>query len=506
MGRRAPHPARAQSPPSAPLDAKKNSAPRLLDELEVLLGQAFSGCQARVAEKLSRLALSSLACLGRHHLSGWIQAAGQAGLDWSAAYRLFSCSRFEPAALFAQVRRGALAALDDDAALVVAMDDTLVDRGGLKTPGVGWRRDPCGPPFHTNFIRAQRFVGLSAALPHRTPAGAARLAPIAFAHAPTAVKPSKKASPEQLALYRRQQRESNINLRGREQLFALRQALDRDGAATRPLCVLVDGRFTNSTVLKKLPERSVIIGRVRSDAKLCFEPDPLTAAATGRRRVYGEPAPSPAELLADEALPVHNVRAWAAGREHAFPVKTLGPVLWRSGAGPHPLRLVVIKPLRYRLNKRSRLLYRQPAFLIVTDPDMSLEDVVQRYVWRWEIELNFRDEKTLLGVGDPQVFNSQSVERVPQFQVALYGLLLLAARQAFGDAPLPDAIPPPKWRRNRPKPRATTQDLLQHLRNELWGDALQAKSFYRVCSTQPQHHTRQKLHPSLTAAVLSASP
>lgn len=450
--------------------------------------------------------MSNLACLGRHHLSGWIQAAGQAGLDWSAAYRLFSCSRFEPAAVFAQVRRGALDALDRDAPLVVAMDDTLVPRGGLKTPGVGWRRDPCGPPFHTNFIRAQRFVGLSAALPHRSPAGAARLAPIAFAHAPTAPKPSKKASPEQLALHRRQQRANNINLRGLEQLLELRQALDRDGAAARPLCALVDGRFTNATVLKQLPERSVLIGRIRADAKLCFPPDPRKAAATGRRRLYGQPAPSPAAVLADDAIPVQHVTAWAAGRLHQFPVKTLGPVLWRSGSGPRPLRLVVIKPLRYRLNQRSRLLYRQPAFLIVTDPGMPLEDIVQRYVWRWEIELNFRDEKTLLGVGDPQVFNPQSVERVPQFQVALYGLLLLAARQAFGDSPLPDAIPAPKWRRNRYKPRASTQDLLQQLRNELWGDALQSKSFYRVCPTQSPTHTRQKLHPSLTAAVLSASP
>lgn len=453
MGRRASHPTRAQSPPSAALPSKKNSQSRLLDQLEALFGQAFSGCQARVAEKLSRLAPSNLACLGRHHLSGWIQAAGQAGLDWSAAYRLFSCARFEPAAVFAQVRRGALAALDPLAPLVVAMDDTLVPRGGLKTPGVGWRRDPCGPPFHTNFIRAQRFLQLSAALPHRSPAGPARLAPIAFAHAPTAPKPAKKASPEQLALHRRQQRESNINLRGREQLLELRQALDRDGAAGRPLCALVDGRFTNATVLKQLPERSSLIGRIRQ-----------------------------------------------------FPVKTLGPVLWRSGSGPRPLRLVVIKPLRYRLNQRSRLLYRQPAFLIVTDPAMPLEDIVLRYVWRWEIELNFRDEKTLLGVGDPQVFNSRSVERVPQFQVALYGLLLLAARQAFGDSPLPDAIPAPKWRRYSSKPRASTQDLLRQLRNELWGDALQSKSFYRVCSTQSQQQTRQKLHPSLAAAVLSASP
>lgn len=450
--------------------------------------------------------MSSLACLGRHHLSGWIQAAGQAGLDWSAAYRLFSCSRFEPADLFSTVRQRALAALDEDAPFVVAMDDTLVHRVGLKTPGVGWRRDPCGPPFHTNFIRAQRFVQLSAALPHHSPAGAARLAPIAFAHAPTATRPNKKASPDQHALYRRQQRQLNINLCGASQLAQLRHDLDRDGAAQRSLCALIDGRFTNATVLKKLPERTTVIGRIRSDAKLCFPPDPESAAPTGRRRVYGKPAPSPAQLLADDSVPVQHVRAYAAGRLHQFPVKTLACVMWRSGAGPRLLRLVVIKPLRYRLNSRSRLLYRQPAFLLVSDPDMPLEDVVQRYVWRWEIEVNFRDEKTLLGVGDPQVFNRDSIERVPQFQVGLYGLLLVAARQAFGDAPLPDAIPPPKWRQRKPKPRASTQDLIQHLRNELWADALQAKSFYRVCPRRPAPQTRLKPHPPLAAAVLSASP
>lgn len=408
--------------------------------------------------------------------------------------------------MFAAVRRGVVADLDDGEPLTVAMDDTLVDRGGAKTPGVGWRRDPLGPPFQTNFVRAQRFLQLSAAMAHETPAGAARLTPIALAHAPTAVKPPKKASPEQLALYRSRQQAANINRRGVEQLARLRDDLDRDGAAQRPLCVLVDGRFTNAAVLKNLPDRTVVIGRLRADAKLFFPPDPNRAASTGRRRVYGEPAPTPAASLADESVPTLQVEAYAAGKRHQFPVKTIGPLLWRTGAGARPVRLVVIKPLRYRLSQDSRLLYRQPAFLLVTDLDMPLEQVVQRYVWRWEIEVNFRDEKTLLGVGDPQVFNARSVERAPQFQAGVYALLLLAARRAFRDAPLPDQVPPPKWRRRTAKPRTTTQDLLQQLRHEMWGDALQARSFYRVSSGQSRRLTCQKLLPPLVAAVLSASP
>lgn len=402
------------------------------------------------------------------------------------------------------MRRGVVAELAAEQPLVVALDDTLLPRGGRKTPGVAWRRDPLGPPFGVNFVRAQRFVQLSAALPHDIPAGAARLLPIAFTHAPTPTKPSKKASLQELEQYRQQQRAANINLRGREQIERLRDDLDHEGDARRELCVVVDNRFTNATVLKRLPARTVLIGRLRADAKLCFPPDPAKAAATGRRRVYGDPAPSPAEALADESVAVIEVEAYAAGRLHRFPVKTIGPVLWRTGAGPRLLRLVVIKPLRYRLKKGSPLLYRQPAYLLVSDPDMPLEQVVQRYVWRWEIEVNFRDEKTVLGVGDPQVFQPESVERTPQFQVAAYALLLLAARRAFADGPLPDAIPPPKWRR-RAKPRTTTQDLLKRLRQELWGDALQAKTFYRVRPSTPAQRTLQKLSPPLAAAVLSAS-
>jgi hypothetical protein len=45
------------------------------------------------------------------------------------------------------------------------------------------------------------------------------------------------------------------------------------------------------------------------------------------------------------------------------------------------------------------LLYRQPAYLLCTDPQMALQEFLQLFLWRWDIEVNFRNEKTLLGVG-----------------------------------------------------------------------------------------------------------
>lgn len=50
-----------------------------------------------------------------------------------------------------------------------------------------------------------------------------------------------------------------------------------------------------------------------------------------------------------------------------------------QGGRRWPVRLVVIAPFGYRLRQGSRRLHRQPAFIICTDPNLSLEDIVQYY-------------------------------------------------------------------------------------------------------------------------------
>jgi hypothetical protein len=89
-------------------------------------------------------------------------------------------------------------------------------------------------------------------------------------------------------------------------------------------------------------------------------------------------------------------------------------------AGEMDLRLVVIRPVGYRLRSGARKLYTQPAYLICTDPLLALEDLLQEYIWRWDIEVNHRDEKTILGVGQAQVRNENSVQHIPALAVAAY--------------------------------------------------------------------------------------
>jgi hypothetical protein len=113
-------------------------------------------------------------------VTGLLTTSGSQFQDWSAAYRLFSQDRVPVPEIFSVVRRGIADQLPLGAPFRAVLDDSLLRRSGLHTPGVGWRRDPLGPRFQTNFVRAQRFLQISGAMPGKD--GIFRLAPIAFLH------------------------------------------------------------------------------------------------------------------------------------------------------------------------------------------------------------------------------------------------------------------------------------------------------------------------------------
>jgi hypothetical protein len=433
--------------------------------------EAFA--QQRTWERARRLGLSLLACLGRHTLTGWLSACGRQFLDWSADYKLFSQYRWEADDLFAPVVREILSELPAGAPFVSALDDTHLRKTGGKIPGVSYQRDPLSPPFHTNFIRAQRFLQLSGMLYSAGLATAARSIPIRYQHVPPVPKPKHSAPPEDWKAYRKRRRIENLSTRAVALLLQTRGELDhRHGAANRPLIVGTDGSYTNKTLLRGRPERTTLIGRIRKDATLFYPPTEADQPAVGAKRKYGRPAPTPEELHRDERVAWQELRAFASGQERTFRLKTVGPVLWRKAGADCPLRLVAIAPVGYRLRKGSKLLYRQPAYLVCTDPDLPLQAVVQYYIWRWDIEVNHRDEKQILGVGEAQVRSPNSVQRLPAFAVASYAMLLLAGTHAFGTDPTPGTLPQPKWRTGRCKQRLSSEDLVQQLRSEVWAHAL----------------------------------
>lgn len=424
-------------------------------------------------------------------MTGLISTSGSQFQDWSAPYRLFSELRLDPAALFSGIRSAYLQQLPPAAPLCISIDDSLLPKTGSKIPGVAWRRDPQGPPFQTNLIRAQRVLQFSALLPLPDSA-AVRGIPIQFLHTPTPAKlpahASAGAKQEHAALCHA----TNLSTRALEQIANMRPGFDQ----RRPI-LLTDARFTTHRFLMGLPDDVTLIGRVRKDARLFHAPG--AQPARGRRRLYGPPCPTPEAIRTGDLVAWQTIRVHAAGADHNCRVKVVTNLRWVP-AGARPLRLIIIAPLAYRPRKGGRLLYRDPAFLVCTDLELDLAEVVQFYFWRWDIEVNFREEKTLLGVGEAQVRNPRSCESLPAFQVAAYSLLLLAAARA-GTV---DLLPPPKWRARHKPERTSTSVLIRTLRSEVWGRGLGLAHFSGFCSAETVEQNPEKLAAALPSAVLYA--
>lgn len=465
--------------------------------------------QQRTWQRAQRLAYGLLLCLRTHLTSNAICATGRQFLDWSADYRLFSRSPWDPHALFDPIFDHLAALLPSpQAPVIAALDDTLCKKTGRHIPGATYARDPMSPPFHVNLVRGLRFVQASVLVRATQFLGPARALPVRFEPAPPAVKPpslkgarkhsrngrSKPAKNQKKNAkkntraqannkkilvtseeneYRLQKKLHALTQVGVRVLQSLRDALDaRPDTRQRQLLVSGDGSYTNRTVLRQLPERTTFIGRIRKDAKLFLALPAATATRSGGRpRRYGAPAPTPEAVLHDDAVPVTKVRCFAAGQVREIPVKVMPTVYWRKAGADLPLLLLVIKPLGYRLRKGSKLLYRQPAFLICTDPQLDLTILLQAYVDRWEIECNHRDEKSLIGTAQGQVWNPLAVFRLPQFQVAIYSLLLLASILAYGFQRTAVYLPLPLWRRKSIRP--SILDLLNLLRDQIFARGLQ---------------------------------
>jgi hypothetical protein len=122
-------------------------------------------------------------------------------------------------------------------------------------------------------------------------------------------------------------------------------------------------------------------------------------------------------------------------------------------------------PPRPTKRKSGRTYYRAPAYLLTTDLKSPASALIQIYLDRWQIEVNHREEKDTLGVGQAQLSNEKAVPRQPVLAVAACSALLLAGLLAFGEARGQAYAPLPAWRRKARRPSCL--DLVALLRKEV---------------------------------------
>jgi DDE superfamily endonuclease len=415
--------------------------------------------QQRTFQRGVRQGLGSLVCLGRRCLSRIIWTNGGQNRSWSAEYFLHSRCHWEPQQLFRPVLKRALAYCPQRL-VGVALDDTRLRKTGRSIRQAFYQRDPLSPPFHVNLVLGLRFLQASLLVPlHRTTPVGTRALPIRFEEVSRVKRPGKRATEEMKKQYRQAVKQRNLSRSFVQMGKQLRQELDQAGGRGKILVLAGDGSFCNRTCFGEIPERSVLLVRARKDAKLCFR------APDDSRRFYGVDKFTPEQVRQDDSRGWKTTKIFYGGKRRKVRYKEVADVYWQRGAGQRPVRLIVIAPTPYRKSQSKKLYYRDPAYLLTSDRGSSLKQLLQIYFDRWQIEVNHREEKDTLGVGQAQLWNVTSVPKQPVLAVASYSALLLASLQAFGAERGKPYAELPKWRRKARRPSCL--DLITLLRKEM---------------------------------------
>jgi len=415
--------------------------------------------QSRTFHRAVRQALGSLVCLGKRCVSRIIWTNGGQHRSWSAEYFLHSRCEWQPQELFRPILERALAYCPGKL-VGVAVDDTRLPKTGRCIQQAFYQRDPLSPPFHVNLTLGLRFLQASLLVPvYRLAQVGTRGLPIRFEEVSRVKKPSRKATPEAWQAYKEAIKQHNLSQSFVGMMGQLRKELDLAGGAKKILVLANDASFCNRTCFRAPRDRTELISRTRKDAVLCRR------APEGGLRFYDTEKFTPEQVRQDEALPWKQTKIFYGGKRRKVRYKEVAAVYWQGGARRCPLRLLVVAPTPYRKRKSNKMYYRLPAFLLTTDLKNSAKQLLQIYFDRWQIEVNHRDEKDTLGVGQAQLWNVKAVPRQPVLAVAAYSAMLLASLIAFGAERGVAYEPLPKWRKRAYRPSCL--DLVTLLRKEM---------------------------------------
>jgi len=412
-------------------------------------------CKEAAFIRAKELAIACLSACGRKTITSMAIFLGRYHKFPIADYKFYSECKWNVEDLFDPILALGTKHVKNNY-ICVAADDTKIHKTGKKIPFASWQVDPLGPPFQTNLIWGIRFLQMSLLLPlYATSENIpCRAIPIRFISAPSVKKPGKKATEAEIQQYRVLVKEKNLSTIFVDNVKRLRKTLDAMGLYEKTLVLSCDGSFCNKRCMNIDDPRIVMIARCRKDAKLCFH------APVGSRKLYDEKKFTPEEVRQDENTPWQLKSFFYGGQWREMRFKEVSNVLWQNGTKTKALRLIVMAPIPYvRGGKRN---YRNPAYILVNDLQMPVEVAIQAYLDRWQIEYNHRDEKSVLGVGQAQLWNEISVEKQPAFHVAAYSALLLANIEAYGDKEHEEFGSRPIWRK-KPK-RNSCRSLIGLLR------------------------------------------
>ena len=105
----------------------------------------------------------------------------------------------------------------------------------------------------------------------------------------------------------------------------------------------------------------------------------------------------------------------------------------------------------------------EPQALLSTDVELTAQQIVEWFIWRWQLEVTFEEARAHLGIETQRQWSDLAIVRTTPALLGLFSLVTLFAHQLLHEHVLPARSA--AW---YSKPMATFSDTLALVRGQLW--------------------------------------
>ena len=323
--------------------------------------------------------------------------------------------------------------------LMLVVDDTLERRKGKRIGIKGWFRDPTRSSG-SRVTKTQGIRWLSMQILVPVPWGG-RLWSLPFMTVPA---PSKKTC-EKLGI----KHQSCV------ELTCILIGIIRRWYPKQEIYLIGDGAFTAVKLCLKCEELKIVhISRGRFDLQLYSRPKKQPKGKRGRKAKKGKRQPSLQARLNDVKTEWETMMVkWYGGEEKEVKIAT-GTALWhRSGFDPVEIRWIIV-----RCGEGSI----KPMSIISTDIGKGVQEIVESYVSRWNIEVTFEEMRAQLGFEQQKHWSEKAINRTTPCLFGMFSIIVLIGIKLY-----PKGLPT-RYSIWEDKEEASFGDVLGAIRMHVW--------------------------------------
>lgn len=224
---------------------------------------------------------------------------------------------------------------------------------------------------------------------------------------------------------------------------------------SKKISIAVDSAFATYALANTCIDCGIsLISRMRMDART-FE-FPSESKGRGRKRLVGKRLPTSKAMLNDPAMIWNTMEVvWYGGERKKVEYLT-GTCLW-YGYGIRPV------PIKW-------ILTREPnnsatgALIFSTEINMALEDIIENFVCRWQLEVTFQEARRHLGMETQRQWSDNAIDKITPCILASYSIINLMVLENLESTGENIPIQTSTWYK---KTHVTFSDVLAYLRREI---------------------------------------